>query len=806
MPTHTPEQIHQRRWWILAVLCLSLLIVFVGNSSLNVTIPTLSRELGATESQLQWLVAIYSLVFAGLLFTTGALGDRFGRKGALQLGLVIFLAGAGLAASSNGMPELIACRAIMGVGAAFIMPSTLSILINVFPPHERNKAIAIWASITGAAGGFGPVISGLLLAHFWWGSVFLINVPLLILALAAGYFLVPTSRDPEKAPLDPVGAVLSTIGIVSVVYGLIQAPDNGWGSPTTLGAFALGAVMLVSFGLWERRQAEPMLDIGYFRNPAFSTGTGGMVLVFMAMYGVMFLITQYFQLVLNYTALSAALRLMPLALIMLIVAPLTPRIIAAFGANRTVAVGMALVALGLLLFRGLTPHTAYWFVVVAITPLTTGIAMTMAPMTAAIMSAVPPRRAGVGLGHERRHPRAGCRPGHRRARQRGRVALRQRPEPRHQPPHSRPAVRLEGLAGGSPADGGHPAPGRRQGPDRGGQPRLRRRHPPGGDRRGDHGADRRRLRPAVAAPPTGPPGRHARGRGVPRGHRRAGAGRRLPHHRRRARPRQRRAGPRARRPRRTGGDRRAEGIGSRGFAAHRSAARWCGPNRRPSGERTSLPRAAVAWWTPPRDRSRAATTDDQPDLPPPARPRLAAGLAGGRDRAVPAGRGLRELVDLVVDGHDRGAGAPPPRPPTRPTAARSRARPPPSSGQAKTDVAASLTKVTTRKDNCIDNVQFDFSPGVPAWSVGYQTGPFTDKTGKAVTPPGTYYLVIEFQGVSASYAGPTSVSDSSLNYVKQVTEAAGANGSDEWVISLDQKLQYTTSVSATPAYFVLGLG
>ncbi len=341
-------------------------------------------------------MAIYSLVFAGLLFTTGALGDRFGRKGALQLGLLIFLCGAGLASSSSSMPELIGCRALMGVGAAFIMPSTLSILINVFPPHERTKAIAIWASVTGAAGGFGPVISGILLAHFWWGSVFLINVPLLFLALIAGYFLVPSSRDPEKAPLDPVGAVLSTIGLVSVVYGLIQAPTNGWGSAETLGAFAVGVVLLIAFGLWERRQDEPMLDISYFRNPAFSTGTGGMILVFMAMYGVMFLITQYFQLVLDYTALSASLRLMPLALIMLIVAPLTPRIITAIGANRTVATGMALVALGLLLFRGLTPHTAYWYVVVAIIPLTTGIAMTMAPMTAAIMSAVPLRRAGSG--------------------------------------------------------------------------------------------------------------------------------------------------------------------------------------------------------------------------------------------------------------------------------------------------------------------------------------------------------------------------------------------------------------------------
>src|SRR5450432_771824 len=217
---HDQEREHERRWWALAVLCLSLLIVFVGNSSLNVAIPTLSRQLHATESQLQWVVAVYSLVFAGLLFSTGAIGDRFGRKGALQFGLVLFLIGAGLASLSTEMWQIIACRAVMGAAGAFIMPSTLSIIINVFPPHERPKAIAIWASITGAAGAFGPVASGFLLGHFWYGSVFLINVPIIVIALVAGKFLVPKSRDPQQASFDPGGSVLSIVGVVALVYAL----------------------------------------------------------------------------------------------------------------------------------------------------------------------------------------------------------------------------------------------------------------------------------------------------------------------------------------------------------------------------------------------------------------------------------------------------------------------------------------------------------------------------------------------------------------------------------------------------------
>jgi EmrB/QacA subfamily drug resistance transporter len=390
------DRLHDLRWWTLAVLCLSLLIVFVGNSSLNVTLPTLSRELHATESQLQWVVASYSLVFAGLLFSTGALGDRFGRKGTLQIGLVLFLVAATAASASTTMWALIACRAVMGAAAALIMPSTLSIIINVFPSHERPKAIAIWASITGAAGGFGPLISGWLLGHFWYGSVFLVNVPIVATALVAGKFLVPRSRDPQEARLDPVGAVLSIIGIVALVYGLIEAPGEGWASTPTLVAFGIALVVLTAFTFWELHTDEPMLDIRFFRNPAFSTGTAGMTLVFLSLYGVMFLVTQYFQLVLGYSPLSAAARLLPMALTLLVISLTTPKITARFGAHRTVAAGMLSLAFGLLLLSNTGTQTPYWYIVLCFLPFSAGMALAMSPMTASIMSAVPARRAGMG--------------------------------------------------------------------------------------------------------------------------------------------------------------------------------------------------------------------------------------------------------------------------------------------------------------------------------------------------------------------------------------------------------------------------
>jgi EmrB/QacA subfamily drug resistance transporter len=375
---------------------MSLLIVSIGNSSLNVAIPTLSRTLQATESQLQWVIAVYSLVFAGLLFTTGALGDRFGRKGALQIGLLLFLGACVAATFSTDITQLIIWRAVMGLGAALIMPSTLSILVNVFPAHERTKAIAIWAGVAGAGGAVGPVASGLLLNHFWYGSVFLVNVPICAIGLVAGWFLVPRSKDPEHGQLDPLGAVLSIIGIVGIVYGLIEAPDKGWLATPTLLAFAIGAIALVAFVLWERYTPEPMLPMSLFKNRAFSASTSGMILVFMAMYGVFFLITQYFQLILGFSPLGSALRFLPIAPIMVIVAPLTPRLSQRFGANRTVSIGLALVGVGLITFRVLEADSSYLWVLAGVVPLVSGMALAMSPMTAGIMSAVPPRRAGAG--------------------------------------------------------------------------------------------------------------------------------------------------------------------------------------------------------------------------------------------------------------------------------------------------------------------------------------------------------------------------------------------------------------------------
>jgi EmrB/QacA subfamily drug resistance transporter len=392
----TEEQAYARRWWTLGVLCLSLLIVFGGNSTLNVALPTLSRDLGASESQLQWVVAIYSLVFAGLLFTSGALGDRFGRKGALQFGLATFFIASLLASQATDISWIIACRAAMGVGAAFIMPATLSILVNVFPPHERAKAIAIWATTTGIAGSIGPVITGWVLGHFWFGAAFLVYLPVIAVAFVGGWFFVPKSRDPNESAIDPLGALLSIVGVSALVYGFIEAPDKGWTAPVTIGAFVVAAVVITLFVLWELHIDEPMLDMRYFRNPAFSVGSGAMMLVFLAMYGVMLLMTQYFQLVLGFSPLDAAIRLMPIAVIMLVVTPFTPRIVQRFGGNRSVAFGMGLIALGFALFTQLTIHTPFWYCWLCLAPLMTGVSLSMAPMTASIMSAVPESRAGAG--------------------------------------------------------------------------------------------------------------------------------------------------------------------------------------------------------------------------------------------------------------------------------------------------------------------------------------------------------------------------------------------------------------------------
>ncbi|MCU1343808.1 MAG: drug resistance transporter, EmrB/QacA subfamily [Acidimicrobiia bacterium] len=387
---------YSRRWWILAVLCLSLVIVVVGNTSLNVAIPVLASSLGASNSQLQWIVDGYSLVFAGLLLTAGALGDRFGRKRALQGGLFMFLLGSLVGVLAGGANQLIAARAIMGIGAAFVMPSTLSLLANVFPPHERQKAIAIWASLAGAAGTLGPVASGLLLQHFWWGSVLFVNVPIIITAIVAGRLLLPESRDPEQEPPDPLGALLSILGLSSLVYSLIEAPEKGWLSGSTFAVGAFSAVMIAGFVAWELHTPHPMLEIRYFGNRALAIAASGMVLIFTGLYGVFFLLTQYYQLVLGYSPLGAAVRLLPTGLVILAVAPNTPRLLARFGNHRVVALGMLLLGVTDLLLSRLTLGTPFLAIIGILALNSAGIGLASAPLTASVMSAIPPRRAGMG--------------------------------------------------------------------------------------------------------------------------------------------------------------------------------------------------------------------------------------------------------------------------------------------------------------------------------------------------------------------------------------------------------------------------
>jgi len=387
---------HSKRWWTLVVLCLSLVIVVVGNTVLNVALPTLVRELDASNSALQWMVDSYALVFAGLLLTAGALGDRFGRKGALQAGLIIFGVASTIAAFAGTSGQVVALRAVMGIGAALIMPATLSILTNVFPPHERAKAIAIWAGLAGAGAAIGPVASGFLLEHFWWGSVFLVNVPLVLSALIAGRFLVPTSKNPNTEPLDPVGAGLSIVGLSGVLYGIIEGPTHGWTSAATLGPLLAGLAVLVAFGVWELRAQHPMLDLRFFKNATFSSATAAINLVFFAMFGTFFLLTQYLQLVLGYSALEAGIRMLPMPFAMMIAAPSSAKFVEKFGSRKVVSNGLLLLGLGLLLLAQSDVDTPYWHLVASIVTMAIGMGLSMAPSTTGIMASLPLRKAGVG--------------------------------------------------------------------------------------------------------------------------------------------------------------------------------------------------------------------------------------------------------------------------------------------------------------------------------------------------------------------------------------------------------------------------
>ncbi len=392
----SPLEAHPRRWSILYILCLSLTMVVISMSSLNVALPSIQRSLGASGSDLQWIVDAYMVTFAGLLLPFGAIGDRVGRKEVLLVGMTLFGTFSGLAAFSTSATQIIMYRGLMGVAAALVMPATLSIVTTVFPHAERPKAVAIWAAFAGAGGAIGPPASGVLLNFFWWGSIFLLAVPIAGVVLVATAWIVPTSRDDERRPLDIVGSLISIAALGCLLFAVIEGPELGWANAFVVGMFAAAAVLGWGFVRWERRVRYPMLDPGYFGNRRFSLGAVSIVAVFFGMLGMFFLLTLYFQFAQGYSPLAAGVRTLPMACTLILLAPRTPAIAARIGARATLSGGLAITAAGLGIMASLTPASPYWALVIALVTIAIGLSMVMPSSTHAIVTSLPQHKAGVG--------------------------------------------------------------------------------------------------------------------------------------------------------------------------------------------------------------------------------------------------------------------------------------------------------------------------------------------------------------------------------------------------------------------------
>lgn len=396
-----PEAVHRRRWAILTVLMFSLLIVVLDNSILNVAVKTIATPaptgIGATQSELEWAINSYTLVFAGLLFTAGLLGDRIGRKKVLLFGIVVFGAGSALAAFSGSPGELIGYRAAMGFGAAFVMPATLAVLMNVFERDEQPKAIGIWAGSVGLGIAIGPITGGLLIEHFWWGSIFLVNVPVVVVALIAMVLLIPDSKDPKPGRIDPLGVALSIVGLVLLVYGIIRGGELAdFTAPSVLLPMLGGLAVLAVFVLYEKRSDHPAIDISYFTKSAFAAAVAAIALVFFALMGVTFFSAFYLQSVRGYSALEAGLLIVPLAVAQMVFAPRARLVVDRFGARAVCTAGMLLVAGGLAAFVFFDASTPVWIIEVVFFVQGAGMAHIMPPVTVAVMQTLPREKAGSG--------------------------------------------------------------------------------------------------------------------------------------------------------------------------------------------------------------------------------------------------------------------------------------------------------------------------------------------------------------------------------------------------------------------------
>jgi len=385
---------------ILSVLVVGLLAIVIDNTVLNVALKTIAEPvggLGASQSQLEWAINSYTLVFAGLLFTFGVLGDRIGRKRMLMIGLALFGLGSLFSAYSHSPDQLIVARAVMGLGGAAVMPQTLSIISNVFEPAERARAIGIWASAVGIGVAIGPVLGGVLLSHFWWGSVFLINVPVTVLGAVAAFILVPESRNPAPGKIDYLGVLASVVGLVLLVYGIVQGGDTGsWIRVDVLGPVAGGLVVLALFGWYETRIAHPSLDVRLFRDRRLSASVGAIALLFFGMGGVYFFTSFYLQNVRGYTPLDAGLLAVPFAVGQLIMAPRSATLVSRFGVRAVAGGGILLNALSIAGYAALGTSSPIWVLAVLYGIQGAGIGLAVPATTAAVMDVLPRERAGAG--------------------------------------------------------------------------------------------------------------------------------------------------------------------------------------------------------------------------------------------------------------------------------------------------------------------------------------------------------------------------------------------------------------------------
>jgi EmrB/QacA subfamily drug resistance transporter len=388
----------KNRWFVLGVMCISLFIISIDTTVLNLALPSIANGFKATTGQLQWVVDAYSLIFASLLITTGALGDRYGRRLLLIIGLALFGIGSLGAALSVSTEMLIAFRAVLGMAGALIMPSTLSILIDVFRDgKERAKAIAIWSSIFSIGAGIGPLIGGFLIGSFHWSSVFYLNLPVVAIGIAGCILFVPESRDARTPKPDFPGVVLSIVGVVSLVYATILIGEKGWGSPMVWASFGVAAVFLTAFGWWEKRSPNPMLPFEFFKNRNFSGANIALTLSAFAMMGSMYLYSQFFQSIQGYFPLMAAICMLPMTPFVLIFTLLSVRINRKMGTKFTMGLGLLCSALGAFLFSQLAGiHMNYWWMVLILFLNGAGAGLTMSPATSSIMNSLPPNRAGIG--------------------------------------------------------------------------------------------------------------------------------------------------------------------------------------------------------------------------------------------------------------------------------------------------------------------------------------------------------------------------------------------------------------------------